>query len=106
MLAMPDAPGQPLLVADDEPHEHGEGERHEGEVVLLHPERREAQHDPNHEGGHAGGEERHPERQAGFGHERGGIGADAEKGRLRQGLLAGIADDQIDAPRWRAAPSH
>src|SRR5262249_19932747 len=47
----------------------------------------------------AGDGEGEAERQARFREQRRRVGADAEKRRLRQRFLAGIADDEIDAER-------
>ncbi len=88
--------GQPFLVAKDQIDQRVEGERHEGEVMVLHPQRRIAEEPPDREAGHSAEHISGPERPS-FGRQIGGdVGADADEGRLRQRNLPGIAQRQIE----------
>ena len=92
-----DALGEPVLVAEHQKRERGKGQRHERKIVMLHTQRRIAENPADGEAQHDGDAQCSDKRHALRRHDGGGIGADADKGALRQRNLAGIAQRQIEA---------
>ena len=91
------AAGQPVLVAEDEEDQRVERQRHEGEEVVLDPERRVAEHEADDEAEeHRAGGGDDPV-DAGHRHDRRGVGADAHEGGLGERDLAGVAERQVEA---------
>ena len=94
-----DALGEPVLVAEHQKRQRRERQRDEGEIMMLHAQRRIAEHPADREAQHDRDAERCNQRQAMRGHDRRCIGADADEGALRQRDLAGIAERQVEAHR-------
>ncbi|MGY4484528.1 hypothetical protein ACVWWR_003719 [Bradyrhizobium sp. LM3.2] len=92
-----DAAGEPALVAKHQEGQRGEGERDEGEVVVLHPQRRIAEHPADREAQRDRDDDRRRQRPAMRGHDRCRVSADADEGALRQRDLAGIAEREVEA---------
>ena len=55
--------GQPALVLEHEPHQFGDPDRRDGQVVLTQPQRRTAHQQREHSGGRTGGDHAHQERR-------------------------------------------
>ena len=92
-----DAAGEPFLVAEDQIDQRVESERDEGEVVVLHAQRRIAEQPADRKARHAAQHVGGPERPALGGQIGGEISADADEGRLRERDLTGIAERQVEA---------
>ncbi len=67
--------------------------------MVLHAQRRIAEHPADREAQKTRGEERERKRHAQRHQQRNGIGADADEGALRQRNLPGITERQIEADR-------
>jgi hypothetical protein len=59
-----DAAGEPFLVAEDQIDQRVEGKRHEGEIMVLHPQSRIAEQPADRETRHAAEQIGGPERPA------------------------------------------
>jgi hypothetical protein len=92
-----DALGQPVLVAEHQKRQRRECERHEGQIMVLYPQRRIAEQPAHRKAQHDGDAERGDQRHALRGHDRSRIGADADEGALGQRDLPGIAKRQIES---------
>ena len=92
-----DAAGQPFLVAEDQVDERVERERHEREVVVLHAQRRVAEHPADREARDAAEHVGRPERPALRGQVGGDVRTDPDERGLRERDLPGVAERQVEA---------